>query len=134
MFTDLYIIDILELSIDSFEPFDWFDLRFIFAYLVSQLLLDKSVDDRCGYYSFFEIIERRLTKLRLRLREVKDVVVNLESDAEMSTEVKERSMRLVVKLVQQRDASAAQWDHGCCFEISLRHIVAEVFLGVVQSD
>ena len=63
---------------------------------VAMLLLKQSIDYRCCHYAFFEVIKSWLSKLLLRLCEIKYVVMDLESNTKVRTKVKKMSVSIFV--------------------------------------
>ena len=60
------------------------------------LLLEESIDNRCSHYALLQVIKGWFAKLRTWLSEVQDIVMYLESDTKVGTEVKETPLILNV--------------------------------------
>ena len=93
-------------------------------------ILQQCVDQRSSNNSFLDVIEAGLSKDSLILSKVKNIVMDLESDSQMCTEVKHSTLVLQVEMVDQGDATAAERYHTRCFVVSLGDVLRKVFLRV----
>ena len=60
------------------------------------LVIEQGVNKRRGDYALLHVIKGRLAKLRAILREVEDVVMDLESNAEVRSKVEKSTLVLEI--------------------------------------
>ncbi len=88
------------------------------------------IDQRRSDNAFLQIIESRFPQLHRVLSEIQDIIVHLESDAEVGSEVEEGALGLQVEGVDYCEASAPERDHGCCFVVCLAYVTHKVIIDI----